>query len=454
MAKNKKRKKAQKAPPAPQSGYKHSQAYMEACYATAKRIIRAIDGDEKLLDAFTKRQKQDLFCVTVTPPYVAAMQGHKVPRSFLDYIQGSVTMCLKRDIFDEELGVTWMEIMTVGQCLEMMLNAIVKGNRLPPPQDDVARQLLATLKESEITMKGQMMIAETIRISLMSLSQPNFRIYGLAQIRPEVLVGRALVHHWEYITTHECQSMRFTYYGKEHLAYRVLQGPMGETSCTGATIAMSKLFPDVDNDRKLDIYIQSHALHRLKERIDTLHAVVRNQSILLSLMYVQKVIRGADGRLYIAYVMPQGPYERTLGYFAFTIDGDNLIVLTFLPMFNERMPEGEHLRKRLRFSQEDLRHLGMDKLSFFYDVDIKQIPLLKQILFDELHLEDVRKVYSTSYTKSDPFNDKRTSFVKNFFAKVEERLADTVEDSPAFPVMETEIPENEQKFPDLCDPTL
>jgi hypothetical protein len=124
---------------------------------------------------------------------------------------------------------------------------------------------------------------------------------------------------------------------------------------------------------------------------------------------------------------------RTVGYFAFTIDGNNLLVLTFLPMLSHRVPEGHRLCERLHLSQEDVKYLGMDKLSFFYDVDIEQIPILKEILFDELHLEPIRFLYSTVRSKGEPFNEKRTSFVKKFFQQLEERPFD---DADAFPVEE------------------
>jgi hypothetical protein len=196
--------------------------------------------------------------------------------------------------------------------------------------------------------------------------------------------------------------------------------------CTGATIAKSKIFPGIARDKQLNIYIQSHAIHRFKERIDTLYPIMRNEFLVLSLMMVQRVVRCPNGMQMIACIMPSEHGEKTIGYFAFTIDGDNLLVLTLLPLLSQSVPEGHILYERLRLSSEDLKYLGMDKLSFFYEVDIEQIPILKKVLYDELHLDYIHTTYNSFRSENDPFNEKKTSFVKNFFQKLEEHPIDCI----------------------------
>jgi hypothetical protein len=205
----------------------------------------------------------------------------------------------------------------------------------------------------------------------------------------------------------------------ERTAFRLALGQFLETPYTGVTIATDKIFPDTEQSKLLNIYVQSHAIHRFKERIDTLYPILRNEFLILSLMFVQKIVWAPNKTPLIACVMPFDGEEKTVGYFAFTIDGDNLLVLTLLPMLSYNVPEGRILYDRLHLSSEDLKYLGMDKLSFFYEVDISQIPILKKVLYDELHLEYVHKVYNSFREKDTPFNEKKTLFVKNFFQKLE-----------------------------------
>ncbi|MDR2042197.1 MAG: hypothetical protein LBP98_07780 [Tannerella sp.] len=436
---NRKKKKVQ--PPAHHIGVKHSKSYLDTCYATARRIIRAVGEDESLFDLFTKRQKQEMFLIAVTPPYIAAMPGHKVPKQFIRYIQDNLTTSLKNNFFDQATGVTWMDTVTIGQSLLMICSSEAYTNTLQQQQLDAIQRLLAAFEATDMFVKSQKQITGSIKISLMSLSQPNFRIYGLATPQQSTsMMHRPVLQHILHVTTHECQTLRFNYHNRERTAFRVLLGPVGEIPSLSATIPMSKLFPDIKHDRKLDIYIQSHAIHRLKERIDTVHPVVRTQLVILSLMFVQRVVRGADGRLYIAYIMPDETGGRTIGYFAFTIEGNNLLVLTFLPLLSHRVHEGNVLSERLHLSPEDVKYLGMDKLGFFYDVDLEQIPVLKQILLDELHLDYIHKLYSSTRTKGEPFNEKKTSFVKNFFHKLEDRPFDPDDEPSILLAADTDSP--------------
>jgi hypothetical protein len=266
-------------------------------------------------------------------------------------------------------------------------------------------------------------MARQIKTTLLLLSQPNFRIYG-HNTNEHKSTNKASLQQVVRITTHECQSLRFKYHNKERTAFRVATGQFMSTPCTGATIAMSKIFPGITRDRQLNIYIQSHAIHRFKERIDTLHPIMRNEFFVLSLMLVQRVVRSPNGTQMMACIIPAKNEEKTVGYFAFTIDGDNLLVLTLLPLLSHNAPEGRILYERLHLSPEDLKYLGMDKLSFFYEVDIEQIPMLKQVLYDELHLDYIRTIYNSFRSQNDPFNEKKTLFVKNFFRKLEEQPAD------------------------------
>jgi hypothetical protein len=427
MAKDRKKKKAQQ--PAHTGGLKPTNSYLNMCYATARKIFRAIGEDESLFDIFTKRQKQELFSVIISPPYIAAMPGHKVPKSFIRYIQEHLTISLKNTPFDKETGLTWMDMVTVGKSLLLSFSTETYTSLLQPLQLEAVKRLSAAFEAKNMFMESQKLITDLIRVSLLCLSQPNFRIYGLAPPNPTVSTRRKAIRHILYITTHECQTLRFNYCNRERTAFRVLIGPLGLIPSFGAIIGMSKLFPGIKHDRALNIYIQSHAIHRLKDRVDTLHPGIRNQVMMLSLMFSQRIVRGADGRLYIALVIPEDNGARTVGYFAFTIDGNNLLVLTFLPLLSHRMPEGNLLSTRLHLSPEDMKHLGMDKLSFFYDIDINQIPALKQVLYDELHLEHIHTLYSTLRSKDQPFNEKRTSFVKNFFLKLEDSPFNTADES-------------------------
>ena len=383
---------------------KYTKTYLDACYAAARRIFRVMGEDESSFDVFTKRQKQDIFRIHVMPPRIHSKPGHKVPKPYLRYVQDELITYLKRVYYDKATEVTWMDMATIGQTLELIFRADSFLETLSPTQLEVANRVENAFKERLIYPKLQEAMASHIKVSLIILSQPNFRIYGQEMEELVPASHRPSIQPIVRITTHECQSLRFKYRNRERTAFRLATGQFMFIPYTGATIEMRKIVPTVKHDRTLDIYIQSHAIHRFKERIDTFFPMLRNQFMVLSLMMIQHVVRAPNGRQLIACVVPQSGTDRTIGYFVVTIDGNNLLVLTLLPLLSHSVPEGRILYERLHLSPDDLIYLGMDKLSFFYDVDIKQIPALKKVLFDELHLDYIRKIYNSYHTKNDPFN--------------------------------------------------
>jgi hypothetical protein len=428
MAKNKKKKKVQTYHQNELVSFKRSKAYLDTCYATARRIFKALGEDDAAFDTFTKRQKQDMFRIQISAPRILAMPGHKVPRQYLRYVQDEVVAYMNWVHFDKEAGVTWMEMVTIGQTLQLVFSAESFLNTLWPAQREIVDRIIKVFNDKDIGLQGQELIASNIRVSLLTLSQPNFRIYGQTIEEHKLSTYRPVMHPVVRIVTHDCQSLRFRYRNKDRMAFRIAMGQyLTVVPYTGATIPIKKIFPNSKQDRVLNVYIQSHAIHRFKERIDTFLPLLRNRFFVLSLMISQQIVRGPNGRLLIACTTPSKEGEKTVGYFAFTIDGDNLLVLTLLPLLSPSVPEGRVLYERLRLSLDDLAYLGMDKLSFFYNVDIEQIPILKKVLFDELHLDYIRRTYNSYQEKNAPFNEKKTLMVKNFFQKLEEQPADATD---------------------------
>jgi hypothetical protein len=426
MATNKKRKKGHSSHLPKPILPRHSVTYLESCYAAARRVFRALGEDPSTFDLFTKRQKQKMFFVSILPPRIQAKQGHLVPRQYIRYIQEELIAHMKRDPVDRKTGLTAMDASTVGMSLRLIFEVEKFRDGLSPEQREVVERMRNQFDTTQILERAHQSLIGIINTSLLMLSQPNFRTYGQCAGEYPTSSSPSLQSVIR-ITTHECQPLRFKYHNKERTAFRIFTGQNSDVPPIGATIALSKIFPDTTHDRLLNIYIQSHAIHRFKERINTFFPMMRNQFFFISLIAMQRIVQNPNGMKLIACITPSSEGEKIIGYFAFTIDGDNLLVLTLLPLLSYNTPEGRILCERLHLSPDDLKYLGMDKLSFFYEIDIAQIPALKQVLFDELHLDYFHVVYNSFRSKGDPFDEKKTLFVKNFFQKLEEQPADYTE---------------------------
>ncbi|MEQ9443098.1 MAG: hypothetical protein RIG62_28945 [Cyclobacteriaceae bacterium] len=125
------------------------------------------------------------------------------------------------------------------------------------------------------------------------------------------------------------------------------------------------------------VYIQAHALQRLKERLDILNNSYLHLYLYLALKNLQ-VARNKSGQQLIEF-----RYDgKKLGYLAFDLLGKNLVIRTFLFLTMDGTPEGEALQDMLGIAAEDKKYLAIDKLSTFIVSDIKDNPVVKQHFID------------------------------------------------------------------------
>jgi len=187
------------------------------------------------------------------------------------------------------------------------------------------------------------------------------------------------------------------------------------------TIFQKAIFPKEKADKRFNMYVQSHAFQRFKERVDTLEPTDHNLLFQYTFERNLKLVHFDKRDLFACLIAD----NCSIGYFTFLIRGDDIIINTFLPLVGDNTPEGKKLQKRLSLSREEIVFLGMDKISFFSRVDFDQIPELKQALIDsdiwkiKLALDDFYVEEDTADDYS-PIDSAKTTFVKNYFEKREE----------------------------------
>ena len=131
------------------------------------------------------------------------------------------------------------------------------------------------------------------------------------------------------------------------------------------------------SDLPVRVYVQAHALQRLKERIDVIANSYLQFYLYLSMQDLV-VVRNDSGQQLIEFRYA----DKKLGYFAFDLLGKNLIIRTFLFITMDGTPEGDALREKLGIEAEDKKYLSIDKLSTFVISDIKRNAEVKQHFVD------------------------------------------------------------------------
>lgn len=174
-----------------------------------------------------------------------------------------------------------------------------------------------------------------------------------------------------------CMSKRVFVGGQQRVVYR----------CGQCFMPYGIKWADLDSQdiglnglaKNIPVYIQSHALERLYERLDCFE---NSKSLIYDYLWWSilnaKVIKSTNGECLIEYWFNC----HKLGYLVTTINNGIAIVRTFLFITMDGTPEGLLLHKKLGIRRDDKEYLNIDKLRTYLITDIQEDTELRNI-FEE-----------------------------------------------------------------------
>ncbi len=397
----------------------------EQAYLVAKKVLRHFGFSPNLIDVFTKKQKQNLLQVWFEPPIVKPKFERTVPRQYVRNIHAEMHHFMRNNFWgDPENRLTYIEAVIYGASFLVNLsNLFEKGYFVSgSPQEDLAKKIYEKYDKDVLFNKIFNEILMDTWQETRGYSRINYRIYGYEfAIDHFPRVGGLSMRGTVYLTAKESEVKKFSHNNIDRKAFRVIKAASGWSKAVPATIKRNKVFPDAKEDQDLHVYVQSHVLQRLKERLDALDARYQNVFILYALTVGLEMVHFERQTLLLCSVEDGLP----IGYFTFFVSGKDLVVSTFIPLISNKTPEGKKFHELLPLSKEEIVYLGMDKISFYLDVDFEQIPLLKQALIDsriwesKLALDRLFEPDDENEGSANRINESKTKFVKNFFDKLE-----------------------------------
>jgi hypothetical protein len=428
MAKNKKKKSSN----VPHSTLKTSisKGQFDTGCAIARKMIHLMGYDPALFDMFTKKQKHALLFIETPVPLIRVKNGHHVPRQYVNFIRTSTMNFMRTHYIDEKIQITYMELVTYGlPFLFNTKNNYDNGMFTDEQKEKLIDEMMAKFAEINLIKEGWLtQLFASLWFDLNLYSQINFRTYGFEFAtdiyRPKELIGTAMTVRCIFeLTSYENESIYFVHNNIKRKAFKLIIGSTFLPVPPPATIPHRKLYPDSKLNTEYNIYVQSHAIHRFKERIDIVDALSRNYMINSALIIKQKVVKGANGRPLIGCAI----HGMQLGYFPYIIQGNKLFILSFLPAISSITPEGKKFYNILKLSKDELVYLGMDKLSFFVTVDFDEIPILKNAMVESGLWKIKQKLDADAPDGNVVADNVKTRFIKNFFQKTEERMQSLAE---------------------------
>jgi len=394
----------------------------EQCYLISKKILNHFGLDPKLLDVFTKKQKEFLYRIYFLTPTITPDKDGMIPRHYIKMINNEAYLYMKYEFWgNPDSEITYMELATSGLSFLTSMQSMLKNQKLleiGTPQYESATLICEKYECNKVLREVLDKISDRLFLLTRRLSRVNFRVYGHSmdcrEVKDPYSDNLAIKLLFE-ITSKECETKYFSFNNIYRKAYRMFNPEYGLFVLEPLTIPQTAIYKTKKEGELFNIYIQSHVFHRFKERLDIFSTFSHNLIFQYVFTRNLKLVRSDKQVLFACLI--EGI---SVGYFTFSIVGNDIVVNTFLPFIDYRTPEGKEFQEILPLSIEEITYLGMDKISFFTQVDFEQIPILKKVLDNtsirsiKLALENL--LYKLSNEKL-PYDTNKTNFVNDFFNK-------------------------------------
>lgn len=373
--------------------------------AVIRRVIETMTSEPGVFDKLSRRHQDSILNASYSRPVFRIAKGNMVPRHYKNYLRDKIYYHLENVIIsdmNETVTSDYMELLTYG--IPVYRDVVKFSTR----EDDPARVNLSSDLEE---MLSQLLDEIRVRLEyhLTGFSKINFRHYGF-NIRFEMNPYKWIIE----LFSHPAEKEWLLRDGKRREAYACYWNKIDGRPFLQQTIPSTEIDPEMEA-KELPVYIQSHALRRLKERLDVHRPKFKNYLLLYSVGIHQLV----KGEPLIACVNPD---MKTVGYLHYELHKGALYVLTFLPLTSWNTPEGKKMNKLLRLNNDEMTYLGMDKLSFLFEMDFERLPEVKDALI-ESGIWEVRQSLLNDPSRliyDDPensINEGKTKSVISFFEK-------------------------------------
>lgn len=184
---------------------------------------------------------------------------------------------------------------------------------------------------------------------------------------------------------------RIKIHGKHRLVYRMILPRLNSPRYLDYIVKDFKEFHDTDKD-EIPVYIQSHALDRMKERLDLLDNEALNYNMFQNLFYFEHFY---DVGTYL--LIPVHLYDVKVGYFCGQIIDNQFVIRTFLFVTHFSTPEGSELKDICGLGRKDVDYWKIDRLSTFMNVDAEKYPQLLE-MFEKAGCGDLFKLQNEEFT--------------------------------------------------------
>jgi len=334
-------------------------------------------GDSRVFSLIPSKDLDRMYKMRIRAIKIVIAEGHHVSPEVLKEIKQAALYMLKEPqipTITEKLEITLYDYFSAGIILTNYLDII--KNSINPVEKEIFKGLSKIHDYDDTIYKAWDIFHNYLGLESLFLSDLSSHIYWFKYSKKPQIHENFFVCSYVELYSHQPEKIQVNFEGNKRTAFRVGWGFSKLATGMKWSIIKSENF-NLKNSipgLPLEVYVQTHALQRLSERLDCILKGILHLHIYLSFENI-KSCKDKFGNTLIEYWVSN--YK--LGYFVVDISEGKAIIRTFLFLTNNGTPEGEKLKEITGLEKLDKKYLTIDKLSTFLSPDIYNNENLKKI---------------------------------------------------------------------------
>ena len=333
--------------------------------------------DSKISQYLPVHVLENIYNLRNHPVYIRAADGQKIPVKIIEEFRQLILQALKAKTVKLGFGkvdeMVAYDFFTYGITLATHWQDIKASDY--PEALEVKTKLApfgAMIHGEIFTEIWEYYIGMANALTVMFGDLEN-KMYAVKHVTRAEVDGKVGMRFCIDVYCFETEKINVTIDEKNRPAYRVgwlMSEPMPHFDYIKVELATDK--PKLN--KEYDVYIQVHALDRLRERIDNVFVGILHVSMFNSFKNL-KYCKDTNGNYLFDFTIN----NFKVGYFRGDIVEDKIILRTFLFLINNGTPEYEKLHATTGLKKEDTIYLAINKLSAFINSDIASNDRAKEI---------------------------------------------------------------------------
>ncbi len=410
-----KRKKKKKRCFVPVSRARHKKEFIKLFLEFAAKM-----GLPEISEYLTEDLKESIYEFRITQPRIIITDASENTSDNRKMVEFEINAFMNQHfIWDEPANptTTLREFYVQGNQLNNFISKLKKSNQ----QEDKKLYILLKKRYDKYSK-------EFDKALLQLFSYQNYLgiVYGMPNTKyfwfnnnfeTKKTSSGVIVYYCLKIYSHPCEKREVFIDNETRTVYRLGLTEYGK-GLSWATIDPAKLpVSSVNTKEPLPVYVQMHAVHRLKERLDCMD----NDLLLFFLnesVEDYHIVTSPSGKLLLEYKFG----GKILGYFVIDKVKNLLVIRTFLFITNNNTPEGVRLHRIAGLQLEDKKFLQIDRLSTFLQPDVRSNEFICS-LFKEAGCGELLKLDKESFNVD--LKGRVASTIESYFTKREAYIRET-----------------------------